>query len=62
MLNNMAELCKGDRKSQLRMSAQIQKDMYDTYVEVGFNPQQALEMTKAFTMATILRIPSDGRS
>lgn len=57
MLHGMAEVAKADRLNQLRESAVIQKDLYDSYVDVGFSVSEALELTKAFVVATLMKVP-----
>lgn len=57
MLNSMAEVAKADRLNQLRESAVMQKELYDSYVNAGFSISEALELTKAFVVATLLRVP-----
>lgn len=57
MLNSMAEVAKADRLNQLRESAVMQKELYDSYVDAGFSISEALELTKAFVVATLLRVP-----
>lgn len=57
MLNGMAEKAKADRLNQLRESAVMQKEVYDSYVNAGFSVSEALELTKAFVMGTLMRLP-----
>ena len=57
MLNGMAEIAKADRLNQLRESAVIQKDLYDSYIDAGFSVSEALELTKAFVVGTLMRTP-----
>lgn len=57
MLNGMAEVAKADRLNQLRESAVMQKELYDSYVDAGFGSSEALELTKAFVVGTLMRLP-----
>lgn len=57
MLNGMAEMAKADRLNQLKMGAMMQKEMYDSYVNAGFSSKEALELTKAFMVTALMKIP-----
>ena len=57
MLNSMAEMAKADRLNQLREGAVVQKELYDSYVDAGFSVSEALELTKAFVVCALMKVP-----
>lgn len=58
MLNHMANTCKADRIKQIDNASMATKEMFDSYVRVGFTQTQALELTKTFLAATLVRTPT----
>jgi len=57
ILNGMAEMAKADRLNQLKMGAVMQKELYDSYIGAGFSSSEALELTKAFVVTALMKVP-----
>lgn len=56
-LKMMAEEAKNNRLNQQIEAARAVREMFDSYLSVGFTRQEALDLTKTMLTATLGRIP-----
>lgn len=57
MLQMMAGEARENRLNQLTEASTFIKEMFDSYVSVGFTRAEALELTKSMVIASIERVP-----
>ena len=57
MLRQMAREARETRMNQLTEASTFIKEMFDSYVSVGFTRAEALELTKSMVIASIERVP-----